>query len=73
MDTEERTNAVKPGNYYGTLDIKEREGEYYWTVENYHGQDWFQIPEELYFALSAYFSDLESGYYDGKQKWHTTG
>ena len=39
------------GNYYGNLEVKEGGGLYYWTIENYEGIDWEEIPESLYNEL----------------------
>ena len=39
------------GNYYGGLFVKEEEGKYFWTIENYDGFFWQEIPESLYEEL----------------------
>lgn len=39
------------GNYYGGLEVKERNGKYFWSIENYDGHDWEEITKELYDAL----------------------
>lgn len=53
--------AVKPdekfknigtiGNYYGGLSIKRVDGKCYWSIENYDGDHWEQIPKSLYDEL----------------------
>lgn len=39
------------GNYYGGLEVKDDNGVYYWSIENYDGHDWEEIPESLYKEL----------------------
>lgn len=41
-------------NYYGGLSISREGGRYYWSIENWDGQYWKEIPEYLYVALSKY-------------------
>ena len=51
----EKTIAVGDiGNYYGGLNIKESEGKFFWSIENYDGYDWEEIPEYLYQTLIKY-------------------
>ncbi len=39
-------------NYYGKLYVSEKDGKYYWCIENYDGcLNWEQIPRYLYDAL----------------------
>lgn len=42
------------GNYYGCLEIKESGGKYYWSIENYDGHDWEEIPKSLYKQLREF-------------------
>lgn len=42
------------GNYYGGLSVKEEDGKYYWSIENYANTYWKEIPESLYKALIEY-------------------
>lgn len=42
------------GNYYGGLSVKEEAGRFYWSIENYSGDDWEEIPESLYRELMAF-------------------
>ncbi len=39
------------GNYYGGLSVKVESGIPYWSIENYDGQDWEEIPASLYKEL----------------------
>jgi hypothetical protein len=39
------------GNYYGGLHIKKVNDKFYWSIENYDGHDWEEIPESLYNEL----------------------
>ena len=42
------------GNYYGGLNVKEEDGRYFWSIENYDGHNWEEIPESIYAELLAY-------------------
>jgi hypothetical protein len=42
------------GNYYGGLCAKEEDGRFFWSIENYDGHDWEEIPKYLYDALMRY-------------------
>ena len=42
------------GNAYGGLEIKEKNGKYYWTIGGYEGGDWEEIPKTLYNELTKY-------------------
>jgi len=45
-------DGVAPaGNYYGSLCITSHDGKFYWTVENYDGYDWLEIPKYIYLAI----------------------
>ena len=48
------------GNYYGGLSVKTEDGKHYWSIENYDGQDWQEIPESLYRTLVEYESARQS-------------
>ena len=39
------------GNYYGGLSVKVEDGKAYWSIENWDGSEWEEIPEYLYAAL----------------------
>lgn len=39
------------GNYYGGLRVKEEAGKYMWSIENWDGDHWQEIPESLYIEL----------------------
>jgi len=42
------------GNYYGGLCIKKEGQKYFWSITNYDGDDWEEIPESLYVSLHEY-------------------
>lgn len=42
------------GNYYGGLSVKEENGKFFWSIENYSGHDWEEIPESLYLKLMEF-------------------
>lgn len=46
------------GNYYGGLSVKRDEKGYWWSIEDYSGYDWEEIPEWLYLALVAFDDGL---------------
>ncbi len=51
-----RTQIGNISNYYGSLEVMEHNGKYYWIIENYdtHFEDlseWEEISEELYLML----------------------
>ena len=39
------------GNYYGQLQLKKEENQFFWSVEDYDKEDWVQISNELGEAL----------------------
>ena len=39
------------GNYYGGVEVCEKDGQFYWGVENFDGIEWEEIPESLYDEL----------------------
>lgn len=39
------------GNYYGGLSIKKVDDKYHWSIENWNGDHWEEIPESLYLEL----------------------
>ncbi|MCP4370549.1 MAG: hypothetical protein GY797_20915 [Deltaproteobacteria bacterium] len=50
----ERIKVGEIGNYYGGLSIKEVNGHFFWSIENYNGDDWKEIPRYLYIAIRKY-------------------
>jgi hypothetical protein len=42
------------GNYYGGLRVKQEGEKYYWSIENYSGDEWEEIPKSLYDELMAF-------------------
>ncbi len=53
MDTNQQSIG-DIGNYYGGLSVKAENGKHYWSIENYSGHEWDEIPESLYLALVEY-------------------
>lgn len=33
------------GNYYGSLSVKAENGKFYWSIENWDGEHWDEIPK----------------------------
>lgn len=48
------------GNYYGGLSVKELDSKFYWSIENYDGAYWEEIPKYLYDALVKFETEKES-------------
>lgn len=42
------------GNHYGGLSVKEEDGKFYWSIDDYTGEGWEEISEPLYRALMAH-------------------
>lgn len=42
------------GNYYGKLTVKEENGKYFWSIEDWDGHHWDEIPKSLYDELVKY-------------------
>lgn len=42
------------GNHYGGLWIKSEEDKYFWSIEDYGGHGWVEIPKHLYNHLDEY-------------------
>lgn len=38
-------------NFYGGLRVKEKDGKYFWNIENYTTSLWEEIPKSLYDEL----------------------
>lgn len=48
------------GNYYGCLTVSQSEsGQYLWSIENWDGHHWMEIPEYLYTALNRHQDELD--------------
>jgi len=41
-------------NAYGGLSVKKEDGVCYWSIENYNGHHWEEIPVYLYDCLVKY-------------------
>ena len=46
------------GNYYGCLSVKKEESKFFWSIEDFSGHLWQEIPESLYEELLK-FNDSE--------------
>jgi len=47
----EEVSIGEIGNYYGGLFVRKNGNKFEWSIENYSGHDWQEIPEYLYEAL----------------------
>ena len=47
------------GNYYGGLRVRDEDGEYFWSIENWDGNVWSEIPKSLYDELIRYDDSLK--------------
>lgn len=50
----------KCGNYYGGLTVKYVDDKYYWSIEDYDGHHWYEIPKYLYDSLIKHQLELEN-------------
>ena len=50
MENEERKIGIV-GNYYGGLYVKIKDSKYYWSIENWDGHYWKEIPKSLFYEL----------------------
>ena len=48
---ENHTTIGKITNYYGALNVKAEGDKFYWSIEDWDGHFWEEIPETLYRAL----------------------
>ena len=48
------------GNYYGGISVKQNEGEYFWSIEDWDGDNWREIPKYLFDALTKHQDELEA-------------
>ena len=50
-------------NYYGGLSVMEKlaspNDKYYWSIENYSGHEWEEIPKSLYDSLMDYQKQMK--------------
>jgi len=46
--------AKNIGNYYGSLNIKQEDGKFYWGIENYSGTRFEEIPEDLFVEIKEF-------------------
>jgi hypothetical protein len=46
-----QTEIGEIGNYYGCLTVKSEGKKFYWSIENWDGHCWEEIPENLFEAL----------------------
>jgi len=49
------------GNYYGGLSTGKVLDKFYWSIENWDGSYWEEIPEYLYVALNSYQDKINKG------------
>lgn len=47
-------------NYYGGLSVKIENGKCFWSIENYDGDNWSEIPRQLFDALNQYQEDFSA-------------
>lgn len=59
MDVTPSTTVGDIGNYYGGLEVKQEGGKFFWSIENYDGCFWQEIPESLFTALINFNSNQD--------------
>lgn len=57
MEDHESKSVGSVGNYYGGLNVKVEGGKPYWSIENYDGDHWDEIPGYLYEAISRFVDE----------------
>ena len=55
----ERREIGEVGNYYGGLSTKQDDGNFYWSIENYDGENWREITKELFNELNDHQDSIE--------------
>jgi len=55
-----KTEIGQIGNYYGSLNVKEQDGKYWWGIENWNGTGWQEITKELFNALAEYGEGIDN-------------
>jgi len=48
------------GNYYGCLSVKQEDGKFFWSIENWDGHNWEPIPEYLFIALNRHQDEIDA-------------
>jgi hypothetical protein len=51
VEKEEIIEVGSIGNYYGGLAVKQEDGKYFWSIENWDGYNWEEISEKLFTLL----------------------
>jgi hypothetical protein len=54
MDDSKTREIGDIGNYYGCLRVKQEGGEFAWSIEDWDGEYWEEIPEYLFVALNRF-------------------
>ena len=49
------------GNYYGDLTVSSNNGVYQWSIEDWNGCHWEDIPKYLYDALIKFEGERRNG------------
>jgi hypothetical protein len=47
------------GNYYGGLSVQSDRVKHEWSIGDWTGEDWYEIPEYLYLALFRFYNEQE--------------
>ena len=48
------------GNYYGGLAVMQEGDKFFWSIENYDGEEWREIPKYLFDALNKHQDGLDT-------------
>jgi hypothetical protein len=59
----ECTEIGEIGNYYGGLSVKREGGKCYWSIENWDGDHWHEIPDSLFVELLKHEEDRPKSKY----------
>jgi hypothetical protein len=60
MDPSSTRGIGDIGNQYGSLKVKQEGCKFAWSIENWDGDEWEEIPEYLFAALNR-FEDGKKG------------
>ena len=59
MDSSNTRKIGDIGNQYGSLKVKQEDGKFAWSIENWDGDEWEEIPEYLFAALNRFEDEIE--------------
>lgn len=61
MGMDHHTTVGKIANYYGSLHVRSEGDKFYWSIEDWDGFNWEEIPSTLYRALLKFEKTRRKG------------